>query len=276
MIYTNNKNESYNGFIYKWIDEKYNKFYIGSHLGSEDDGYKFGGLDINKEYNNRPNDFYRMILSYHLVSSEYELRNIEGEYLKKFDVENNNNFYNRTNEAYGGHHVLATWKRKNVVGEDGLTSYQRAAIKMVETRKKNNSFVTSKIKEYETKNKDIKNIHEKISLTLIGSRWVNNNVEQKLIKSNEFDKYIEDGWLVGILEKNKNKSSIIKDRIAVNKNGIVKYILKQDIDKYIEDGWIKGGIGYKYLIKNDETIYVKTIEVSKYIDEGWKIFSSKN
>ncbi len=33
------------GFIYLWRDRKHNRYYLGSHWGSEDDGYKTNGLE---------------------------------------------------------------------------------------------------------------------------------------------------------------------------------------------------------------------------------------
>jgi hypothetical protein len=271
MNYINDDGEKYNSFVYKWIDKLHNKFYIGSHLGSINDGYKFGGIDISKEYKNRPNDFYRIIMSYYTVNNESELRNIEGEYLKKLDVENNDKYYNRTNEPYGGYHVTATWIRKNIIGEDGLTSYQRGTLKMVETRKKNNSFVTSKKKEYETKNKNIKKIHDKISNTLKGSRWINNTIEQKLIKNQDFDKYIDSGWLVGFLESNKNKPSSTKNKIAINKNGKIKYIDEFKLNEFINNGWNKGGIGNCKISKNNKIKYILKSNIEEYINDGWVI-----
>ena len=78
----------YNSFIYLWIDNKNNKFYIGSHFGNVNDGYLFGGIDIKSEYSIRPQDFERIILSYHLVDNHSDIRKIEKEYLIKYDVEN--------------------------------------------------------------------------------------------------------------------------------------------------------------------------------------------
>jgi len=65
--------ESYNSFIYLWVDNLKNRFYIGSHYGKIDDGYLFGGIDIKYEYKLRPNDFERMILSYHIVNNPSEI-----------------------------------------------------------------------------------------------------------------------------------------------------------------------------------------------------------
>jgi hypothetical protein len=62
--YINENGEYYSSFIYRWFDRKLNKFYIGSHYGNVNDGYLFGGIDIKKEYKERPNDFEREILAY--------------------------------------------------------------------------------------------------------------------------------------------------------------------------------------------------------------------
>jgi hypothetical protein len=214
-IFENELGIKYNSFIYKWTDKKFSKYYIGSHVGSINDGYLFGGIDIKKEFNSRPSDFYREILSYHIISEYYEIRNIEKEYLQRYDVENNNDFYNRTNESYGGHHKQSVQKRLNDIDENGLNHFQRASIKMVQTRKNKNSYKTSKIKEYESKKSKMKEISNKISETLKGSKWVNKDGMSKYIKPEEYDEYISNGWVNGI------KKSISYDeckKIAIENN----------------------------------------------------------
>lgn len=196
--YINDKNEHYNSFIYQWFDRKLNKFYIGSHYGHINDGYLFGGIDIKKEYKERPDDFEREILSYHLVSEYSEIRKIEKEYLIKYDVENNDIFYNRTNESYGGYHKKSVQDRLNDIDENGLNHFQRASIKMVKTRKEKDSYKTAKVKEHITKMSKMDEIKSKISETLSGSRWVNKNNITKYIKKEEYDIYISDGWSDGI------------------------------------------------------------------------------
>jgi hypothetical protein len=192
--------EKYNSFIYLWIDIKKNKFYIGSHLGSDLDGYLFGGIDIKLEYRKRPLDFQREILSYHSVSTASEIREIEKEYLMYYDAENNDSFYNRTNESYGGFHKKSVQDRLNDIDTDGLNSFQRSSKKMVQTRIKNNSYKSAKIKEYETKKKNINNfnmIKSKISYSLIGSKWINKNGKSKYIKNVDLKEYLLDGWNIG-------------------------------------------------------------------------------
>lgn len=194
----------YNSFIYLWIDNKNNKFYIGSHFGNVNDGYLFGGIDIKSEYSIRPQDFERIILSYHLVDNHSDIRKIEKEYLIKYDVENNDNFYNRTNESYGGTHRKSIDLRLNDIDENGLNAFQRAAKKMVSTRKSKDSFNSAKLKEYKTKksNTEVFNkIKEKISTKLKGRKWINNGGNIKYIKPDEYQEYVKNGWLDGIIDK---------------------------------------------------------------------------
>lgn len=51
------------GFIYLWRDKKNKRYYIGSHWGTEDDGYICSSAWMQKAYRNRPNDFKRRIIS---------------------------------------------------------------------------------------------------------------------------------------------------------------------------------------------------------------------
>ena len=213
--YINNDGNEYNSFIYQWIDIKSNKFYIGSHYGSINDGYLFGGIDIKKEYKERPNDFKREILSYHLVSEYSEIRKIEKEYLIKNDVENNDFFYNRTNQSYGGYHKKSVERRLNDIDENGLNHFQRSSLKMVKTRKENGSYKTSKVKEYITKNDIMSDIKNKISKTLMGRKWINKDGEIKYVNEEEFVRYLKDGWSDGL------KYNISYDeckRIAIDNN----------------------------------------------------------
>lgn len=60
------------GFIYIWRDKKHNRYYIGSHWGTEDDGYICSSRWMNKAYKRRPNDFKRRIIS-RVTSSRKDL-----------------------------------------------------------------------------------------------------------------------------------------------------------------------------------------------------------
>lgn len=51
------------GFVYIWRDRKHNRYYIGCHWGTEDDGYICSSPWMKQAYKHRPNDFKRRILS---------------------------------------------------------------------------------------------------------------------------------------------------------------------------------------------------------------------
>jgi hypothetical protein len=50
------------GFVYIWFDKKRKMYYIGSHWGSEDDGYICSSNRMRMNYTYRPDDFRRKII----------------------------------------------------------------------------------------------------------------------------------------------------------------------------------------------------------------------
>ena len=56
------------GFVYIWRDRKHNRFYIGCHWGSEDDGYVCSSSWMKQAYKHRPEDFKRRILTSNITS----------------------------------------------------------------------------------------------------------------------------------------------------------------------------------------------------------------
>lgn len=89
-----------NGFIYLWINCVNNKKYIGSHWGTEDDGYIGSGVLFKKAVKKYGLDqFSRVILEIKQYSDEKELRNAEQFYLQNLDVVNKEIYYNLTDNA---------------------------------------------------------------------------------------------------------------------------------------------------------------------------------
>lgn len=70
--YLNNKGnimEKY-GFIYIWYDKKRKMFYVGSHFGTENDGYICSSNRMRNAYKRRPQDFKRRILSRYIQRND--------------------------------------------------------------------------------------------------------------------------------------------------------------------------------------------------------------
>ncbi len=58
------------GFVYIWRDKKHNRYYIGCHWGSTDDGYICSSRWMKQAYYARPEDFHRRILVNNIGSKE--------------------------------------------------------------------------------------------------------------------------------------------------------------------------------------------------------------
>lgn len=52
------------GFVYIWRDRKHNRYYIGSHWGTVEDGYICSSSWMRNAYKRRPNDFKRRVVAY--------------------------------------------------------------------------------------------------------------------------------------------------------------------------------------------------------------------
>ena len=84
------------GFVYLWFDKKHKRFYIGSHLGREDDGYICSSSWMKSAYTRRPLDFKRRILKRGLLRSD--LLEEEYRWLSKIrDEELGKRYYNIRN-----------------------------------------------------------------------------------------------------------------------------------------------------------------------------------
>lgn len=89
------------GFVYMWINKINNKKYIGSHIGSEDDGYTGSGSLFKRAVAKHGiENFERVILERVEEKENVQIR--EEYYLKLFNVANDRSFYNLRDVAGGG------------------------------------------------------------------------------------------------------------------------------------------------------------------------------
>lgn len=89
------------GFIYIWYDRKRKMYYIGKHLGTEDDGYICSSDRMRDAYQYRPHDFKRRIIQRNVprdLLSEEEFKWLS---LIK-DEELNTRYYNVCRRFCGG------------------------------------------------------------------------------------------------------------------------------------------------------------------------------
>lgn len=101
------------GFVYIWMDTISNMFYIGSHAGSENDGYVGSGIYFKAAYTKRPGCFKRRILQRVIFNDYKELQVIEERWLSMIkDAELGNKYYNLKKHASGGNIVGLLSKEK--------------------------------------------------------------------------------------------------------------------------------------------------------------------
>lgn len=80
------------GFVYVWFDKKRKKYYIGSHWGTETDGYVCSSNIMRKAYRRRSQDFKRRVVC--LCSTKQLLLEEENRYLAIASNKNKEKYYN--------------------------------------------------------------------------------------------------------------------------------------------------------------------------------------
>lgn len=72
------------GFVYIWFDRKHKRYYVGSHWGSENDGYICSSRHMRRSFHRRPDDFKRRTLK-KIYTSRKDLLVEEERWLKMID-----------------------------------------------------------------------------------------------------------------------------------------------------------------------------------------------
>lgn len=94
------------GFVYLWFDRKHQRFYIGSHWGTETDGYICSSKWMRDAYRYRSDDFRRKILTTNIGNRKLTL--IEEHrwlsMIKKSEL--GSKYYNLQNHEFGHWSVL--------------------------------------------------------------------------------------------------------------------------------------------------------------------------
>lgn len=130
------------GFVYKWYDTLNDMYYIGSHRGDVNDGYKGSGKLFKKEYSERPSDFFREIL---YVGELYQL--YEETILTYLNARDDSDSYNLKNKALGAG-FCHTDESKRKISEAGKGRRQSKKTKEAISR-----YNKSKVVSRETRDK---------------------------------------------------------------------------------------------------------------------------
>ena len=92
------------GFVYIWYDRKHKRYYVGSHWGTEDDGYVCSSPWMMQAYKKRPYDFKRRILE-HINTTREDLLKSEYKWLSLIKEEEIKTRYYNLNIKATGHWV---------------------------------------------------------------------------------------------------------------------------------------------------------------------------
>ena len=121
------------GFVYIWRDRKHNRFYIGSHWGSETDGYICSSTWMRNAYNRRREDFRRRVLS-RITESRAQLLLKEYEWLTLIPSEQLGKRYYNLRQ-----HQFSHWMAKVDASEtikDRISKKTKEAMARPEVREK--------------------------------------------------------------------------------------------------------------------------------------------
>ena len=121
------------GFVYIWFDRKHKRYYIGSHWGTEDDGYICSSTWMRNAYKYRPNDFKRKIIA-RVYDSKSALLQKEYEYLSLIESDElGKKYYNLTNHL-NGHWMTDEEYAKNL--SERISQKTKEAMQRPEVREK--------------------------------------------------------------------------------------------------------------------------------------------
>lgn len=292
-------NKNYIGFIYIWVNTTNNKKYIGSHIGSIDDGYVGSGKYFKRAYNKSPENFKREILEY--VYDKNIIFIIESKYLNSVDnIITNPEYYNLTNIAIGGsnHDHLSdegknkmyfTIKEKRDKWFKSLTNEEKKALFEKQKNSRNNKSEEQKI---EIKNKRIISLKNKTDAEKIEIANKKRDTWKKSIKrkshsentkkrrlleeslkteeeKNKFKELCKESW------KNRDPEKLIETKKIIQKNSLDFW--RNPENKTINDNRIKKMLETKkekksrYITKNKVNKLVPEKDLSIWINQGWAV-----
>ena len=123
------------GFVYLWFDKKRNMFYIGSHWGTETDGYICSSNWMRDAYRYRPNTFKRRIIS-KIYTNRSDLLLEEYKFLSMIKEEELGVRYYNVKKHHPGHWSTDEAKRQKMIDVNtGKTHTKETRQKMSEAKK---------------------------------------------------------------------------------------------------------------------------------------------
>jgi hypothetical protein len=205
------------GFIYIWFDRKRKMYYIGSHWGTENDGYICSSNRMRKAYRRRPQDFKRRILVSNILDRKIGFE-LEENWLKKAEKKKSR-YYNlnfRTNIKNWPFLVDDQLKKKisNSLKGHIVTKETREKISQSQKGRKFSAETIQKMKN--------KKLSEETKLKISNSKkCISVGKGKKLSDSHKLN--------ISITTKGKKLSEETKLKISNSKKGVATSIKKGNL-----------------------------------------------
>jgi len=165
------------GFVYIWRDRKHARYYIGSHWGTEDDGYVCSSFWMKQAYKLRPEDFRRRILF--RIDDRILLRQKEEEWLRLIKPEELKERYYNLSLGGTGHWASYPDKINNIGEKISYTTKQAMQRKDVRAK------YLEGLKTRDNKSSDPE-VRRKRSTSMMGKNKGNKHSEEFKRKMSEF------------------------------------------------------------------------------------------
>lgn len=120
------------GFVYIWRDKKHNRYYIGCHWGTTNDGYICSSNWMRDAYKRRPEDFKRRIIA--KVSNKKEMYQEEGRWLQMIEEGELRTRYYNLHKNHANHFWGDEKKAKSAVEKMAASLRKRNAAMTPEER----------------------------------------------------------------------------------------------------------------------------------------------
>lgn len=262
-------------FIYKTTDTRNGNFYIGMHSTENlKDGYVGSGTRLKHLIYKHGKEIFNMEILEFLPNRESlkkrEIEIVNSDLLLEEKCMNlkpggyggfNNKEHMMKVSSAGNKEFLEKMKDNEYRKEFSKKLSESNKKQFLDGRRERKQFYdwTGKNHSEETKLKlSLKNKNKGVGSnnSVWGRRWMNKEFKNKMVKQEEIDFHISDGWVFGIFV-NEEKKLQLKNQLEkirhlsipscinrkwINKNGKNKRVKYEDLEKYLNDGWILGCI----------------------------------
>lgn len=285
---------NYYGYVYETTNKINGKKYIGQHKGCFDLRYLGSGEGLKraiKKYG--PHSFETKVLAW--AYSADQLNQLEIQYLNDVDAIRNPNYYNHCNgncrklpySSYGGtkgKKAITDGKVQKFVSVEEVPKYIEKGWRLRPKKSiKGYKFSNVAKQNMAMNHANFSGLNHPNHKSKQGNRvWMNDGKNNRFIHTNEVNKYIDEGWEIGIIPRDTSKNGRKnKGRVHIHKNDKCIAVYKDELNSYLDDGWILGSvpnpnrnknhIGRHNMYKGDKVIKVFEAEIDNYSARGYKL-----